>query len=76
MSPPSLSDELDPPMMIVARQTRSLGVESVGQSAGSLALLIGRETSNSRPQVGHLKSYSGIDVPSLSLEGPADFKHT
>ena len=54
-------------MMIVARHTRSLGVESLGHSAASLALLIGRDTSNSSPQFGHLKSYSGIDVPPGSV---------
>jgi hypothetical protein len=40
--------------------TRSATVPSWGHGAGSVARLNGRDTSNSNPQLGQRKSYSGI----------------
>jgi hypothetical protein len=41
-------------------KTRSAAAPSSGQAAGSLAWLMGRETSNWRPHLPQRKSYLGI----------------
>ena len=57
---------LAPPGMKVigVLNTRSAVAPSWGQVAGSDARLNGRDTSNSRPQVGQRKSYRGIRASS------------